>query len=186
MPVGCRPVSTDFVGSRLAFVAVPMPLRTGTGVAAIARTALIVPRRRARVRERALADARDHPYRSRSRFPGDGRPISFRATHRRSPRRSPSIDADRRVDRRRRGQAAGATPASEPSASVLRTLNYRQACSFWLSFPMVSLRARIHQAGFDWHLTKPIDLDTLCTVLQDRPSAEIGPARIGRKHSDQG
>ena len=36
---------------------------------------------------------------------------------------------------------------------------------------------RLHSkaAGFDWHLTKPIDLDTLCTVLQDRPSAEIGP-----------
>ena len=49
--------------------------------------------------------------RSRSRFPGNGRPISFRATHRRSRRRSHSIDADRRVDRRRRGQAAGATPA---------------------------------------------------------------------------
>jgi CheY-like chemotaxis protein len=47
---------------------------------------------------------------------------------------------------------------------------------------------RLHSksAGFDWHLTKPIDLDTLCTVLQDRPSAEIGPPRIGRKHSDQG
>jgi CheY-like chemotaxis protein len=47
---------------------------------------------------------------------------------------------------------------------------------------------RLHSkaAGFDWHLTKPIDLDTLCTVLQDRPSAEIGPPRIGRKPSDQG
>jgi len=25
-------------------------------------------------------------------------------------------------------------------------------------------------AGFDWHLTKPIDMDALCTVLTDRPS----------------
>ena len=46
---------------------------------------------------------------------------------------------------------------------------------------------RLHSkaAGFDWHLTKPIDLDTLCTVLRDQPSAEIGPPE-SRKHSDQG
>ena len=41
-------------------------------------------------------------------------------------------------------------------------------------------------AGFDWHLTKPIDLDTLCTVLQDRPSAEIGPPESRANYSDQG
>jgi PAS domain S-box-containing protein len=32
-------------------------------------------------------------------------------------------------------------------------------------------RRHSNAAGFDWHLTKPIDMDTLCAVLKDRSSA---------------
>ena len=36
-------------------------------------------------------------------------------------------------------------------------------------------RRRTKSAGFDWHLTKPIDIDTLYTVLRDRRVADVWP-----------